>query len=180
MASASTRLTGAELLERVRGKSPSNELAIACGYSKTVKGKDGTIKTAVQRTAFLTAITVASGATEAPERKRTAPPQRVRSYVAKSSGSNGSVVVSVGYLQEIGCERESFFKIIPLPATPGQAPGLTLQVITAEEAEALRAAVAAEEGEEGEDDDAPDEADDTSSLLAAAVAERSAALPVAV
>lgn len=178
---ATKRLVGADLVAAANGREPTTQLMISCGYSKVAKAKDGTLRTQVQQKAFFKALLLANSVVPAPERHKSQPPERPRSYVARASKANGSVVISTGYIREIGGDRDSIVKIVPLTVEADGVAGLQLLLIDEEEAAVLKAAVEAagsEDGDEDEDDEA--ESPVNSGLLSAAVAAANAPLPVAV
>lgn len=176
------RLTGAALSAAANGRPVDAQLLLECGYAKyATNKKTGELQLSLSEKAFLKALLVANSITPAPERKTSAPPLRPRSYVVKPGKTNGAVVISVGYLREIGGDRDSFLKVVP---TAGENGVMELRLILISEEEAAEMKAQAEEADEDAEDtddaedgdlDTPDEEGAKASKLFNAVAAAQAA-----
>lgn len=180
------KLVGQELLDFVAGREPTNEIITEAGYCKVVKDKTThEPRIQVNKMAFLTALSEATGAIPTTKRSTALRP---RSYMLKPSKTNGSLVISVGYLKEVGGTDGSYYKVSP----DAESGAILLTLASEEEAAAARALEALEASEPepqgGEPAAAPAcvpganvvTAPAGSALLDASAAAAAAPLPVAV
>jgi len=132
------KLVGQELLDFVAGREPTNEIITEAGYCKIVKDKaTHEPRTQVNKMAFLTALSEATGAIPTTKRSTALRP---RSYMLKPSKTNGSLVISVGYLKEVGGTDGSYYKVSP----DAESGAILLTIATEEETLAARALEALE------------------------------------
>jgi len=130
---AKVKLVGQELLDFVAGREPTNEIITEAGYCKIVKDKNThEPRIQVNKMAFLTALSEATGAIPTAKRSTVLRP---RSYMLKPSKTNGSLVISVGYLKEVGGTEGSYYKVSP----DAESGAILLTLASEEEAAAARA-----------------------------------------
>jgi hypothetical protein len=109
------RLTGQELLTFAQANEglPIDELIKGAGYCREIVGDEGDVKIQINRQPFWQALAIAQGIVTVPSIKASPKTGKTRSkgYRVKSNDKSGNIVITGGYLNEIGGKPGEYFRL---------------------------------------------------------------------
>jgi hypothetical protein len=109
------RLTGPELLAYAQDNEgqPIDDLIKGAGYYREVTGEDGDVKIQINRQPFWQALAIAQGIVKVSAARTVSSggKTRARKYRVKSNDKSGNIVITGGYLEEIGGRPGEYFRL---------------------------------------------------------------------